>query len=117
MFPSLPFSRSKVKKHILRRGLKNNKYVLSHTVSAGQEFESSLARWFCLGISDEVAIKTSARTAVIGRLAWDWKILMYDGSLTWILTEGLISSPRGPQHSIILQGLAEVRLARVGLVG
>ena len=47
----------------------NNKYLLSHTVSVAWEFGSGLAAWLWNRLSDEVAVKVSART-VIWRLDW-----------------------------------------------
>lgn len=68
--------------------------VLSHKVSERKESEMSLAGYFSLRISQEVAVKLWAGTAVIWRLGKGWGICFQGSLLTCLLAGGLSSSPR-----------------------
>lgn len=51
-------------------------------VSIGLEWKSALA-WFCVMISYELAVKMTAKAAVVWRLDWGWKIHFQDGLIAW----------------------------------
>lgn len=65
-------------------------------VSVGQEFGSSSAVWFLLGVSCGVAVKMSFGTAVIQKLNWGWSIHFQDGSPT--VHAGCWQEPLVPHH-------------------
>ena len=60
---------------------KKNRHILSHTVSVGQAFWSSVAGWFWLRVSKESVVNMLAKAAVIWRLGWGWGGHCHDGSL------------------------------------
>lgn len=72
------------------------------TISEGQKFRSSLARWLWFRVSHGIVVKLSPRVAPIWRLDWDWRIHFQRSTLTWLecwswlLAEGLSSSLCGP---------------------
>lgn len=58
--------------------LSNNQHLLSHLVSAGQEFRSGLAGPFGFEVSCEIVVKMLTRAAGICRLDW-LRICFQDG--------------------------------------
>lgn len=69
----------------------NNKHLLSHTFSVALEFRSSLAGWFWLRVSHEVAVKMLTMTSVTSwRPDWGWRIHLHGGSYTWLVSCDLV---------------------------
>lgn len=78
-------------------------------MSMKQQIRSSLAAWFWVGATHEIADKMLAGAAIICRHDWDWEICFQGGPLTWLpkdwtLAEDFYCSLRGlleGPHSMI----------------
>lgn len=60
----------------------NNKHLLNHMISVGQELGRGLAGWSCLKVSQEVAVKMRAWAAATSGLLCGWTISFQAGSFT-----------------------------------
>lgn len=80
----------------------NNKRLLYHMTSVGQELGSGSAERSCLKVSQEVAVKIRAWAAATSGLLWGWTLSFQAGLLTHLQAgagcrqEGSVSHPRVP---------------------
>lgn len=87
----------------------SNKHLLSHTFSLGQKFGGGLAGWSGLGVSHEVAVKSSAQATVIWRLDWSWgSTSKLAASRDWLVGAGNWWEPSAIYHENIPQGCLSV---------